>query len=238
MSEHSWVLKGIDPAARQQAVEEAARRGIPLGDYLTDIVLQNALAEQMREHGAALVSEFDSVPPVSAQPGDGFAVRHRLKALERRLGTSVTSLDGALNALDTSLFDLSARVGDVEGLAGDTAHAWTSRAGARRSIRSTSSVRVSTRPETRSRKSAPRLARRPRSRGTVWRPFSSPADRAGESTSLVGSRVWMRAHPVGAWPHGVETTPAGALSECSRYQAFGFFRMNAWRRHSATSLPF
>jgi hypothetical protein len=123
MSEHSWVLKGIDPAARQHAVEEAARRGVPLGDYLTDIVLQNALAEQMRENGATLLKEFDGVPPASAQPGDGFAARRRVKDLERRLGTSATRLDGALNALDTWLSDLSARVGDVEGLAGDTAHA-------------------------------------------------------------------------------------------------------------------
>lgn len=121
MSESSWVLKGVDGAARERAVEEAARRGMSLGDYLTDIVLQNALAEQMRDQGAALME--DAEPPAPPPIGENFAIRHQIKALERRLGSSVTSLDGALNALDTSLFDLTGRVGDLEALAGDTAHA-------------------------------------------------------------------------------------------------------------------
>lgn len=121
MSENTWVLKGVDAAARERAVEEAARRGVPLSDYLTDIVLQNALAEQMREQGAGLVEDTEATPPPI---GENFAIRHQIKALERRLGSSVTSLDGALNALDTSLFDLTGRVGDVEALAGDTAHAF------------------------------------------------------------------------------------------------------------------
>ncbi|MFZ2030367.1 MAG: hypothetical protein WAU68_08685 [Vitreimonas sp.] len=119
MTENSWVLKGVDVAARERAVEEAASRGISLGDYLTDIVLQNALAEQMREQGSALLDDGGLTPPPI---GENFAIRHQIKALERRLGSSVTSLDGALNALDTSLFDLTGRVGDVEALAGDTAH--------------------------------------------------------------------------------------------------------------------
>lgn len=99
MSENTWVLKGVDAAARERAVEEAARRGVPLSDYLTDIVLQNALAEQMREQGAGLVEDTEATPPPI---GENFAIRHQIKALERRLGSSVTSLDGALNALDTS----------------------------------------------------------------------------------------------------------------------------------------
>src|SRR5690606_9095643 len=42
---------------------------------------------------------------------------------ERRLEGSVSSLEAALHALDSSLFDVTSRVGELEGLAGDTAHA-------------------------------------------------------------------------------------------------------------------
>jgi hypothetical protein len=123
MTENSWVLKGVEPAARQRAVEEAERRGVSLADYLTDIVLQNALAEQVREQGAALLGETEDAASPVVEGRSEFAVRQRLKALERRLSTSIASLDSALHALDGSAVDLTARLGDVEGLAGDTAHA-------------------------------------------------------------------------------------------------------------------
>ncbi|MBI3439229.1 MAG: hypothetical protein HY054_11385 [Proteobacteria bacterium] len=117
MSESSWILRGVDDDARERAVEEAARRGISLSDYLTDIVLQNASAEQTHQRPTAPAEDGEPSPLTM---GDKFAIRHQIKALERRLGSSVTSLDGALNALDTSVFDLTSRVGDLEALAGDT----------------------------------------------------------------------------------------------------------------------
>jgi localization factor PodJL len=115
MSDTAWVLKGVDPQTRDRAVEEAQRRGVSLADYLTDAVLKNALAEQL----GALAGD---VEPIAAEPSD-FGVRHRFRTLERRLEGSVGSLESALHALDTSLFDVTSRVGEVEGLAGDTAHA-------------------------------------------------------------------------------------------------------------------
>jgi hypothetical protein len=127
MSETTWVLKGIDSAARQQAIDEAARRGVSLADHLTDIVLQNALAEQMRGHGAALLAESEAENDIrmpTEEPREAFAIRHRLKALEKRLSASVGSIDGTLHALDTALFDLTTRLGDVEALAGDSAHSF------------------------------------------------------------------------------------------------------------------
>lgn len=127
MSETTWVLKGVDPAARQQAIDEAARRGVSLADHLTDIVLQNALAEQLRGQGAALLAEADGETDIrmpTEEANTAFAVRHRLKALEKRLSASVGSIDGTLHALDSALFDLTFRIGDVEALAGDSAHAF------------------------------------------------------------------------------------------------------------------
>lgn len=124
MSDNSWVLRGVDPAARERAIEEAARQGVSLADYLTDTVLRTALGEQL----TAMAAEEAAAPTIEApsqDSGDGFAVRHRLKALERRLGASVGALDGTIHGLDGALFDITARVGEVEALAGDTAHTLT-----------------------------------------------------------------------------------------------------------------
>jgi hypothetical protein len=116
MSESAWVLKGIDPETRDRAVEEARRLGVSLADYVTDMVLKSALTEQV---GAMTA---DAEPAPAAEPSD-FGVRHRFRTLERRLEGSVGSLESALHALDSSLFDVTSRVGELEGLAGDTAHA-------------------------------------------------------------------------------------------------------------------
>jgi hypothetical protein len=120
MSESSWVLKGVDADARGRAVREAARRGISLADYLTDIVLQNALAEQALTPDAG---RLDEAAPALLAPGQSFAIRHQIKTLERHLGSSVTSLDGALSALDGSLHDVTGRLSELEGQAGHTAEA-------------------------------------------------------------------------------------------------------------------
>ncbi len=119
MSE-SWVLKGVDAQTREQAVEEAARRGVSLADYLTEVVLHTALTEQV----ATIQGQIEEIPMAEAASPEAFALRHRLKALERRLGTAVGSLDGSIQALDSTIFDVTARVGEVEALAGDTAHAF------------------------------------------------------------------------------------------------------------------
>jgi hypothetical protein len=127
MSDTSWVLRGVEPEARQKAEEEAARLGVSVADYLADLVVRQAVIDQL---GAATANEQTQIEQEDAlifapppESSEGFAVRQRLKTLERRLGTTVGSLDGAISALDSSLFDITARVGDVEALAGDTAHA-------------------------------------------------------------------------------------------------------------------
>ncbi len=127
MSDNSWLLQDIDPETRQKAEEEAARLGVSVADFLSDLVVRRALLDQLpalaeaeQPHPELEDATIFALPPESPE---GFAVRQRLKTLERRLGTAVGSLDGAIHALDSSIFDMTARVGDVEALAGDTAHA-------------------------------------------------------------------------------------------------------------------
>ena len=125
MSENSWVLRGVDPDTRQLAVEEAERRGVSLADYLTEALLHGGgNAEDVSEaefdveaHPAEADESF--FPPL---PEPNFAVRHRIEALERRLGLSVGGLDSAVHALDSSVYGLAARVDETEALATDTAH--------------------------------------------------------------------------------------------------------------------
>ena len=93
MSKSTWDVMGVDPAARDRAVKEAARRGVPLANYLSDILLEKALADAMPLQ-ATLVEDAEA----ALTPGKTFAIRHQIKALERHLGSSVTSLDGALSA--------------------------------------------------------------------------------------------------------------------------------------------
>lgn len=127
MSDSSWVLKGVEPEIREKAVAEAARLGVNVGDYLTDMLVRSALLDQVNalseaEHAPSAHEEAMNFAPPPESP-EGFAVRHRLKGLERRLSASVGSLDGAIQAVDTALYDVTARLGEAEALAGDTAHA-------------------------------------------------------------------------------------------------------------------
>lgn len=114
MDDTAWELRGVDPETRDQAVEDARRLGLSLADYVTDMLLKSALAEQVLAQRAEPAPEAES---------GGFGARERFRALERRLESSVGSLEGAVHALDTAVFDVTARVGEVEGLAGDTSEA-------------------------------------------------------------------------------------------------------------------
>lgn len=107
----SWVLKGIDPALRERAAEDAARLGVSLADYLTDVVLRSALVEQMNAQSEEEPAQYSvHGAPIIAPQGDGpesYAVRHRLRGLERRL-------NAAVHTLDDSMLDLTTRLGEME----------------------------------------------------------------------------------------------------------------------------
>lgn len=110
MSENCWVLEGVDAENRQRAIEEAERRGVPLGDYLTEIVARTALAGQITPTAAAPEREA----PEAAHPHGNFSERYLVGALERRFGLAVEALEG-------SVCGLAARVDETEALATATA---------------------------------------------------------------------------------------------------------------------
>lgn len=128
MTENSWVLRGIDADARQKAEAEADRLGVSLAEYLTDIVLQGAVLGQLAQEAAPALeaADFDEPgadAPTSTAPAENFAVRHRLDAIERRLGLAVGGLDGAIHNIDSSLFGLASRLDEAETLGANTADA-------------------------------------------------------------------------------------------------------------------
>ena len=121
MSDTSWVLKGVDPEVRAQAAEEAARLGVSLSDYLSERLLHAALREQVEQAEAADAGLVPEAPQPA--PETGFAPRHRIEAVERRLGVAVGAFEGAIHALDTSLVELAARVDETEAVASETSSA-------------------------------------------------------------------------------------------------------------------
>ncbi len=119
MSENSWDLQGVDPAIRDEALEEAARRGVALSDYLTEILLAadqaaGVLTEPSPEEHSA-PEDLDS----SLQAP--FAVRHRLDLIEKRLAASIDGLGTDVRELDGALTDLAGRIDNAGALAEDTA---------------------------------------------------------------------------------------------------------------------
>jgi uncharacterized phage infection (PIP) family protein YhgE len=110
----------VDASVRDKAAVEAERLGMSLGDYLTEVVVRSALAEHLNAHVEADPTQQrgeDDLVFTDDGP-ESYTVRRRLQGLERRVHTSVQGLDSALG-------DLAARLGDVEGVAADTAAALT-----------------------------------------------------------------------------------------------------------------
>jgi len=127
MSEAAWFLDEIDPETRQQAINGAASRGLSLEAYLSEVLAlapANAEARLVQDDDIASTAEdatssLDApgtranVPPI-APNAEGFAMRHRLEALERRVSHAVSSLDSAINGLDSSVFGLASRLDEDE----------------------------------------------------------------------------------------------------------------------------
>ncbi len=102
MSDNSWVLTGIEPEVRERVVADAERVGLPLADYLAELLLQ-------KDHDA------ETAPA----PERGLSA-HRLQgSMEGAIG----SLDEAFHGLGACISELSARVDAADMLAADTADA-------------------------------------------------------------------------------------------------------------------
>ena len=105
MSDNSWVLTDIEPEVRERIVAEAERAGLPLADYLAELLLQKG-------HDA---DTADFAPA----PERGLAVSRLLGSMEGAIG----GLDEAFQGLGACLAELSARVDAADLLAADTADA-------------------------------------------------------------------------------------------------------------------
>lgn len=116
MNDSAWVLKGVDPETRARAVAEAERLGVSLADYVTDQVLRAAIADQVAAAPAVddLHEDMEAIEP---------GVRKRLRTLERHLKNSLEGLGAAHRTLDSSFFDVSERVDELETFAAGTAEA-------------------------------------------------------------------------------------------------------------------
>lgn len=119
MSENSWVLRGVDPESREAAMAEAARRGMSLADYLTEVLLQepDGADDAFTEPDMAEPDPLFAAPPPSRE---NLAFRRRIEALERRLASSMGGLDAAVQELDAALLGAVARLDEVEAATGDT----------------------------------------------------------------------------------------------------------------------
>lgn len=123
MDGNAWYLREIDPETRRRADEEAALRGLSLGDYLTEILLAGARANG--DSAVAPEEPAGPAPPVVAGPdAAGLAdpgARRRLDLLQRRVGSTVGRLGATVGALGGAVDDLAARVAETETLTLDTA---------------------------------------------------------------------------------------------------------------------
>lgn len=107
MSEHSWVLEGVDPETLERAAAEADARGLSLADYLTEILLHTALVGQLSasegEEGIELLEIREDRWPAPIG------------------GSAGGALDAALHTLDSSFIGLAARVDHSDRLAAGAA---------------------------------------------------------------------------------------------------------------------
>ncbi|HCK83891.1 MAG TPA: hypothetical protein DHW63_05040, partial [Hyphomonadaceae bacterium] len=97
MNEISSDFAGMAPETLARAAEAAERAGLSVSDYLALVLLGGA-----------------QEPAAEENPREDYTLRHRIEAMERRFGLSVGGLDHALQALDSALFGLAARLDQSE----------------------------------------------------------------------------------------------------------------------------
>lgn len=101
----SWSVKGIDDRAREVAKEQARLKGITLGDYINELLLQGHSEAGPRDH------ENDQAAPDAAPSADSGAptldgLAQRIEAVEARSTLAITGIDqsvlGLLSRLESS----------------------------------------------------------------------------------------------------------------------------------------
>lgn len=105
----SWSVKGVDDRARAVAKEKARLKGITLGDYINNLLLE----------GHSEAGPRDFFEPVSTpRPGALDGLAHRIEAVEARSTLAITGIDqsviGLLARLENTENSSSAMAAEVE----------------------------------------------------------------------------------------------------------------------------
>ena len=114
----SWSVKGVDDRARAIAKEKARLKGITLGDYINNLLLEGhseaGPRDMMRYQDPPMTSAFTE--PARPHALDGLA--QRIEAVEARSTLAITGIDqsvlGLLARLESSENSTSAMTAEVE----------------------------------------------------------------------------------------------------------------------------
>ena len=113
----SWSVKGIDDRAREVAKEKARLKGVTLGDYINELLLQGHSEAGPRDHAGPDGQRDLPVDP-DAPSLDGLA--QRIEAVEARSTLAITGIDQSvlgllsrLESTESATSDLTTNVEDM-----------------------------------------------------------------------------------------------------------------------------
>jgi localization factor PodJL len=115
----SWSVKGIDDRARAAAKEKARLKGVTLGDYINDLLLQGHSEAGPRDIETA--EDFSPIPSMPAPSSNGIeTLARRLESIEARSTLAITGIDqsvlGLLARLENSENSTSAMAAEVDSM--------------------------------------------------------------------------------------------------------------------------
>ena len=140
----AWSVKGIDDRARAAAKAQARRKGVTLGDYINDLLLQSGQDSEPTQNSATLSDEMSAqvqtnhphahTPPPYAEPAAMLnevrptpsapnpidSLTRRIEAAEARSTLAITGIDqsviGLLARIESTENNSSAMAAEVEGM--------------------------------------------------------------------------------------------------------------------------
>lgn len=112
----SWSVKGVDDRARAIAKEKARLKGVTLGDYINNLLMDGHSEAGPRDLYDRMSAPLDRMSAPRPNPLDGLA--QRIEAVEARSTLAITGIDqsvlGLLARLENSENSTSAMAAEVE----------------------------------------------------------------------------------------------------------------------------
>lgn len=112
----SWSVKGVDDRARAIAKEKARLKGVTLGDYINNLLMDGHSEAGPRDLYDRVNAPLDRISAPRPNPLDGLA--QRIEAVEARSTLAITGIDqsvlGLLARLENSENSTSAMAAEVE----------------------------------------------------------------------------------------------------------------------------